>query len=235
MLKYKYLIPLCIICIAILGFGKYHYEQKILSASNTNVLSTTEETVNVGSEVTPEKKSIAFLGDSLTLGGQWANYFPEAEVFNYGVSGSKTSDIVERVDEALKNQPDSLFLLAGVNDLWNSSPSEDIINNFNSIIDKIKTTSPNTEIYVQSILPIDSEMNIKYFPQYPFPKGTNDTIKNINKELKNIASENNIKYIDLYSLYVNNDKIDSNLTVDGVHLNPEAYDIWANELNSYIQ
>ena len=67
-----------------------------------------------------------------------------------------------------------------------------VIPNITSIIEIIKRDSPNTEIYIQSILPT---------------RRNNDEKKNINIEttnqlLKELCSDNSIIYIDLLSNFI---------------------------------
>ena len=79
---------------------------------------------------------------------------------------------------------------------------------------------------IESILPISWEKEKEC--------ADNSVITAFNQRLENLALEKNITYIDLYSLYVLNGEINPELTKDGVHLQPSAYEYWFCEIEKYI-
>jgi hypothetical protein len=42
--------------------------------------------------------TIAFLGDSITAGGDWASWFPGRDARNLGVPGDTTANVLDRLD-----------------------------------------------------------------------------------------------------------------------------------------
>lgn len=60
---------------------------------------------------------VIFLGDSITYGGDWAEYFPELSVCKLAVPGESLEQILYRADMIEKLQPQKVFVLAGVNNI----------------------------------------------------------------------------------------------------------------------
>lgn len=80
-------------------------------------------------------ETIAFLGDSITAGGEEHGGYCRLVMHGLrtkgirvngifaGVPGEKSPDMLLRLDGILKRKPDHLFLLAGVNDVWMTDPT----------------------------------------------------------------------------------------------------------------
>lgn len=63
----------------------------------------------------------------------------------------------------------------------------------------------------------------------------NEKVQKANEIAKTLAEIFDCKYIDLYSLYVDeNNELPKNYTRDGVHLHPQSYDKWEKRIQSYI-
>ena len=188
---------------------------------------------------------IVFLGNSITEGGgDWNKRFSVNNIVNRGISGDITEGILVRLDEITFYKPKALFLLIGINDIFNADiPNREMItpqyvsNNIIKIVNKILDSSPLTEIFVQTILPINHEIYIENngsFPEHNVP--LDEQIIQINAIIINQADIHQYKVIDLHSLFKNKDGFLNKLyTTDGVHLNNKGYDRWVNFINSYIQ
>jgi lysophospholipase L1-like esterase len=66
---------------------------------------------------------IVFLGDSLTWGGYGGNFvksvaatLPEHHIINAGVAGDTIINLLRRLPDVLKDQPDYMFVMVGGND-----------------------------------------------------------------------------------------------------------------------
>jgi lysophospholipase L1-like esterase len=171
---------------------------------------------------------IVFLGNSITQGGKdWSKRFNYPNIRNRGIGGDVTDGILARIREIYYYKPRAVFLLIGINDLYNNSPSDPspkyIANNIVKIAYLIKKESPNTQIFVQTTLPINRLDLIG--------KVNNEKIKEnitiINTLIKKNENINIYKVIDLYSVFVNDEGlIKSEFTHDGVHLNERGYKAW---------
>ena len=95
------------------------------------------------------------------------------------------------------------------------------------MVDSIKSAVSEAEIYLQSILPVNHSMTGSY--------GNGEKIKKANEKIAEIATRSNCIYVDLWSLYENDGEMPKELTRDGVHLFPEAYGRWMEEIRKYIE
>ncbi|HEY9612561.1 GDSL-type esterase/lipase family protein, partial [Allocoleopsis sp.] len=59
----------------------------------------------------------------------------------------------------------------------------------------------------------------------------NRRIRDLNERLRAIAKEENVTYLDLYPLFADADgNMKTELSSDGLHLNPQGYLVWRNAL-----
>jgi len=170
---------------------------------------------------------IIFLGNSITAEGKdWSDRLDNPIIRNRGIGGDTTDGVLARSGEIIDSEPTAVFLLIGINDLYNNTintPSVNYIaNNIVNIAKKIKTSSVNTKVFIQTLLPISKKKSRKFYKLY------NQSIKNINKII--IENQENELYsvIDLYSIFVNNrGQLINKLTNDGLHLNEKGYKLWS--------
>ena len=171
---------------------------------------------------------IVFLGNSITWGGKdWSKRLKHPNIRNRGIGGDVTDGVLARIDEIIYFKPKAVFLLIGINDLWNNNspnnPSaEYIANNIIQIAQVINAETPKTKIYVQTVLPIEKE-------QYK------TSILKVNEIIKSNEKENLYQIVDLYSIFVNeNGLIRKELSTDGIHLNEMGYDAWVEFIKPLI-
>ena len=171
---------------------------------------------------------IVFLGNSITSGGKdWSKRLKHPNIRNRGIGGDVTDGVLARIDEITYFKPKAVFLLIGINDLWNNNspnnPSaEYIANNIIQIAQVINAETPKTKIYVQTVLPIEKE-------QYK------TSILKVNEIIKANEKENPYQIVDLYSIFVNeNGLIRKELSTDGIHLNEKGYDAWVEFIKPII-
>jgi lysophospholipase L1-like esterase len=178
----------------------------------------------------PDSKSeIVFLGDSLTDQGEWAELFKNGDIINRGISGDTTTGIIERLDEIIRSQPDKIFLMIGINDLWNEHKTvPEIVSNYQKILEKIAQKSPQTQIFMQSILPINQK-------SYQIAINNQDIVK-VNQQLSKLAKQLSYNYLNLHDSFLdNNGQLDVQYTMDGVHLNDRAYLLWKKIVEPYVR
>src|SRR5690606_5364575 len=107
--------------------------------------------------------AIIFIGNSLTDAGRWNDILPELPVLNRGISGDISYGVLARLDEITRHQPKKVFLMIGVNDLKRGVPTANIIENYTRIVRKIKQDCPKTQIYLNSILPVNPDKLLEAF------------------------------------------------------------------------
>jgi lysophospholipase L1-like esterase len=169
------------------------------------------------------------LGNSITEGGNWKKLLKDSTVINRGISGDVTFGVINRLDEIVKRQPSKVFLLIGINDLSRKTPDEVILENLFSIVSKIRSGSPSTEVFVQSILPTNETFK-NFIPNF---KGKASSILTINTQLQRYANKMKFTYVDLYSKFLDaNGLMDAKYATDGLHLNELGYQHWVSILRS---
>lgn len=143
-------------------------------------------------------------------------------VKNRGLSSDTTIGVLDRLDEIVIPQPQKIFLMIGVNDLSNlGRSSTEIAQTYKEILTRIHHLSPHTNVFIQSILPINSNLFLG--------QTTNSSIKELNTQLQQLAHEFSHQYIDLFSHFIDaQSQLDTQYTSDGIHLNGTAYQHWQN-------
>lgn len=175
------------------------------------------------------KGKIMMVGNSITEGGDWKKLLNDSSVINRGISGDVTFGVLNRIEDIISRQPSKIFLLIGINDLSRNTPDEVIIENLFTIVKKIKSGSPTTKIFVQSILPTnDSFKNLmKEF------SGKGSHIALINTQLARYAEQMKYNFIDLHTKFLGKDgNMDAKYVTDGLHLNELGYQQWVSILRS---
>jgi len=160
-----------------------------------------------------QAEDTVFLGDSLTEYGAWNELFPESTVANRGIVGDTTTGVLARLDQVIEGQPSQIFLMIGTNDIFAGRSEEEIVGNIVTIVDRIQEASPETEIYVQSLLPREAVFQ--------------DAVESLNASLE-IAIEGKATWVNLYPLFLGDDgaSLADSLTNDELHLMGEGYIIW---------
>ncbi len=175
---------------------------------------------------------IVFLGNSLTDGCEWAELFGNPHIKNRGISGDEVMGIYDRIDPILKGKPAKIFLLTGVNDVSHDLTADSILVMYRKLVNKIKSDSPKTKLYIQSILPVNDE-----FTRFPKVHNKTQVILDINKGLKQLAKKNGYTYIDLYTHFIapGTQSFDKKYTNDGLHLLGPGYLVWKEVLKPYMK
>ncbi len=170
---------------------------------------------------------IIFLGDSLTDLCEWHELFKGLSIKNRGICGDTTEGILNRIDGIIEAKPKKLFLLIGINDINQGRAVNDIFNSYKKILETIKTSSPKTQVFIQSLLPVNNQ---KFLNQ-----GVNDKVRVLNVRLQELANELSFQYIDLFSLFLDsNQELAAQYTTDGIHLNGQGYLVWQKNIEKYI-
>lgn len=174
------------------------------------------------------KKDIVFLGNSIAAGVDWMELLNNKRARNRGISGDISFGVLERLDEVTEGKPAKVFILIGINDISRNIPDSLIVSNYRKIISRIKSESPKTKIYFQTLLPVNNS-----FTQFKNHYNKDEHIAFVNEELRKIALEENIVLIDLHQHFLDSEKkLDARYTHDGLHLNAEGYKLWASILKN---
>lgn len=167
--------------------------------------------------------NVVFLGDSITEIYPIEEIYTNIPAVRSGVSGYGARDILDRLNKMVYvYNPKKVFLLIGTNDIA-SDPSIEkqnaTIKIIKKIIIEIRKNRPETKIYVESIYPVNNNMD-----KNMVAKRTNEIIKSMNKKIKKYCNENSITYINVYDeLLDENGYFYEKLTYDGLHPSEIGY------------
>ena len=93
-----------------------------------------------------------------------------------------------------------------------------------------KAESPETEVFVQSIMPISDEISL-----FAGHKLHMSEVAPTNAEIRAICERQGVTYVDLYSSFVTPDgKLDLRYSNDGLHLLGEGYKLLGSIIKSLI-
>lgn len=183
-------------------------------------------------EILPDTKDeIIFLGNSITDGCEWGELFKNKDIKNRGISGDITDGVLFRLDEVIRSKPYKIFIMIGVNDLSRNKSPEYILTNYSKILQIIKENTPDTHVYIQSILPVNDQFG-------KFGNHTNKAkeIKQVNKELARLARNFGCTFIDLTEAFTDNyGRLNEEYTNDGLHLTAKGYLAWKKEIKKFVK
>lgn len=155
------------------------------------------------------------LGDSISM------WFPQDRLpngrlwLNLGISGDTSAGILSRLSALSATRPDTIYILAGINDLRRGASDREVLDNHRAILRRLHQEHPQAQIILQSILPT----RLAAIP--------NSRIRYLNEQLEAIAKQESATYLDLYSRFIDESgNLRADLTTDGLHLNPRGYEVW---------
>jgi lysophospholipase L1-like esterase len=165
---------------------------------------------------------IVFLGDSISEGGLWNEWFPDVPILNRGIAGETTDDVLGRLDTAVA-RPLAVFLLIGTNDIQAGRSAAFIVANLTAILDGIEQRAPGTPVFVQGIMPTAA--------------GDRDQVVGLNRQIvaSLAGSPDHIRYLDLWPALATEDgSLNPDFTIDNLHLNGDGYKAWVDVLRPYV-
>lgn len=229
MIKHIWLIALC--CTATFVTAQHR-----ITASNPVHTKHYINRVAYFDSLPPIKRcNTVMLGNSLIeFGGNWNKILKGKEKGNYinrGIMGDDAMGICDRLYQILPAHPKKIFLIAGINDISHQLPADSVATLVTKLIEKIQTDSPQTKLYLQSLLPINEN-----FHRYKTMDGKTEVVCDVNKKLRQIADSHGITFINLFPLFTvpGTHILRPELSIDGLHLKPAGYEIWSKALQKYL-
>lgn len=223
-----------IICItvSILVFLTGVSMEKLTQSTQRKIIIEKENSTQNNKNI--KNENIVILGDSITELYPIDEIYSDLPIVKSGVSGYKTTDILERMDKmAYEYNPTKVFLLVGINDIAYDTTTENVektLDNIKTIIKKIKKNRRNAKIYVESIYPINRELNGNKINE-----DINEVVINLNDEIKNVCTETKSTYINMHDELIDDDgNFSEDYTDDGIHPNTLGYAKITRVLMPYI-
>lgn len=175
---------------------------------------------------------IAFFGDSITAGFEQLKQ--HKNVWNLGVGGHKSIELIGRFIQLTRLQPDRLFIMIGTNDylvgkrIWQDYIKIDYGVMIDALFTLCQDNLKDTEVFVLSIPPIR-------WPEQLDVISSNRDIDQWNTLLQTKTLQYGYRYLDMASLLKSDDNgLDQRYTTDGVHFSSEGYQVFYDLIAPYL-
>ena len=179
-------------------------------------------------------ESIVFIGNSITDMHCWPEAFRTSTgeylpIVNRGNSGTYSTEQSNNIESYINGQPKKVFMMIGTNDIAISGglnfSGEQVLAYVKSIVTRIHARSPQTKIYLYSILKNKTGNRVEATWLH-----TNEIVK----EYVETMNVDWLTYIDLY------DKLAGVAqggvwSYDYLHLTAAAYQVWCETICQYLQ
>lgn len=138
-------------------------------------------------------------------------------------SAGKKVTILQSIQET-KNKYQKAYIMLGLNEIGYPNYAT-LMNRYREIIDGIKQSQPNADIYLQAVLPITKTANQKHSYLRM------DKIKQFNAQLKKLAQQEKVFYVDPSSVFLGEDgfmvdEASASAKDMGVHFNKTYCQKW---------
>jgi lysophospholipase L1-like esterase len=170
-----------------------------------------------------DTNEIIFLGNSLTDCVEWHELFGKPNIKNRGISMDIIQGVIDRLDEIVESHPSKIFLMIGTNDLGQVKSVDEILVEYERLVNLILESTPETELYLQSILPKRNSL-----------RSSKDIMK-FNEGISEISKKYSLTYINLFELFRDsNNELKEELSHDGIHINGKGYLLWKEAVIDYV-
>lgn len=172
--------------------------------------------------LTVNREHIVMMGNSITNMHEWWEAFGDHRIINRGVSGAISEEMIANLDPILAGHPAKAFIMIGTNDIGYGKTREEIAQNLQIILDRFKAESPETKVYVQSILPSGNGSR-------------GGKIAGTNELLRTVCRKAGVTFIDLYPLMGDGEgHMKPGWSFDDLHPKAVGYQAWCNYLLPYL-
>jgi lysophospholipase L1-like esterase len=176
---------------------------------------------------------VVYFGDSITAGFQHLK--AHENVWNLGIGGDKTVDLIGRFLSVTRIRPDRLIVMIGTNDylvkqrIWQDFIDIDYAVMIDALFTLIQDNLPTTDVHIVSIPPIR-------WPEQLDVASSNADIDRYNTILHTKATQYGFGYIDLAVHLKDDDNgIRPSYTTDGVHFSEAGYAVYYDLIRPYLE
>ena len=222
-MKWNALVILCMLCAPGMGVNAQPVTHQRVFDTVPYIPEHHEKRLMIFRDEPMTTGGLIFLGNSITEGGDWSRLLSREDVLNRGIGGDITYGLLERLDDIIRRQPDKLFVMIGINDIGKDIPDAIIAENVRKLIRTVKEGSPQTTIIIQSILPVNPE-----YPGFPQHYDKQLHVLMTNQLLEKAAAMEDAVFLNLFPFFLDErQRLDQELTTDGLHLNDAGYLRWS--------
>ncbi len=164
-----------------------------------------------------------FYGNSITRNSDFGKYFEDKKILNLGLGADDLKGMARRANMLGRVSCEKVFLMAGINSVQKLSDN-DFVEAYIVLLDSVLTYVEKDDLIVQNMLPISASIENDCF--------SNKRIETLNEKIRVLCAERNIRYLDLYHLYVEDGVLPVEKTMggDGLHIKAEEYALWADAI-----
>ena len=201
-----------VICYQYNVFKKNEQNKEILNTYYNQKVEQFEQENKSAQDV-----DVVFLGDSITDGCDLKTYYPNYNALNRGIGGDTTFGLEKRLKvSAYDVNPKVVVMLIGANNY------KTMFENYEDIVKDIQENLPNSKLVLISLTALGKDFG-----------HLNPQLQENNKKIKEIADENNLIYVDMFTPLFDTEtqKMFDDLSEDGVHPNDKGYNIISKEIN----
>ena len=223
---------LAFICVFVLGFV-FLRDSSLFKIKNISNIERKKDTDEKKKDVENNiDKNYVFVGDYYIDKYNFDNldYYYVKSSNNDLTTGKLLDDMKKMIYDF---NPSIVFIQVGSNDLKDNRSIEDITNDYKKIIDNIKDNRPYAKIVINSLLPINKDNDD--FDSDRVNDSYSDDVVKLNSELKKLADDKNIDYIDLYNVLSEDNKLKDDYTDNGIDLNDDGYKKIEIEIKKYLE
>jgi len=168
-----------------------------------------------------QEQYIMMLGDSITDRGLWNELTLRNDISNRGINGDTIDGVLKRLKN-INQHTHQVFIMIGINDILENKSVMSIFDTYKQILLKLK--SKNITPIIQSTLYVGEKA----------PRHYNKEVRKLNFLLQDYAKEKHIQYIDLNIKLAPKGFLLKEYSLDGLHLNGQAYMLWTQIIKKYF-
>lgn len=193
------------------------------------------------------KGQILFVGSSLMenfpINEMQLGMNLEKIIYNRAVSGYVTEELIKNIEHCIFDlEPSKIFINIGSNDIGaigeNGHSIENLIENYSNILKQIKDRLPDCEVFIMSYYPVNSVFDFgvdKKIREVLFATRNNKLIEETNIKIEKLAKTYGFNHINVNNgLFDMSGNLKSELSIEGIHLLPTAYEIIFENLKKYL-
>ena len=163
-----------------------------------------------------------FIGEGHTQNFDFDSFQLDYHYINMGDEKLLLEDLLSDLKKKVYDfNPSIIFIQVGMNDILDGRSINQVVQDLETIILKIKENRPYAEIYIESIYPINKEVDD--FDDDDYKEVNNYSIVNYNKQIEKLCESLNINYVDIFSQLSVNNQLNEEYTDNGISLNDNGY------------
>ena len=172
---------------------------------------------------------IVFIGDSITERWRypaegkavWDRKLAPLNAGEFGISGDGTQSVLWRLKdgELADLKPTIIVLLIGTNHIQSSQPAE-IVEGVTAVVNDLRQRLPLSKILLMGLLPRKHSTDPPHIPA---------NVREVNAAIAKLDDNGRtVRFLDLGRRFLHSDgTLISDTMIDGLHLSPKGYEIWA--------